>query len=60
MKGIFDEFVGREVKAPYRDGHVLKVARGILKEEDDLFIKIQGTIGTIIINKADITKMSLR
>jgi len=55
---LFDEFVGHEVKAPYRDGSQFKVARGVLEGIDSGFVKIKGRLGTIIINEKNIEKMS--
>ena len=57
--GLFDEFLGEEVKAPYRDGTQFKVARGILESIDSGFVKIKGRLGTIIINEKNIEKMSI-
>jgi hypothetical protein len=56
---MFEEFIGMEVKAPYRDGSQFKVARGTLKEEDSDFVKISGKLGIIIIKKTNIEKMGL-
>jgi hypothetical protein len=56
---LFDEFVGREIKAPYRDGTQFKIARGTLKEINNGFVKIVGRLGTIIINEKNIEKMAL-
>ena len=57
---MFDEFLNQEVKCPYKDGSQLKVARGILLEVKGGFIKIKGDLGTIIINKNALIKMSLK
>ena len=54
----FEEFLGQEVKAPYRDGNQIKIARGVLKEADDVFVKITGRLGTIIINTRNVEKIS--
>jgi len=48
---LFGEFVGHEVKAPYKDGSQFKIARGTLKEINNGFVKIVGNLGTIIINE---------
>ena len=56
--GLFDEFLGEEVKAPYKDGTQFKIARGILESIDSGFVKIKGDLGTIIINEKNIEKMS--
>ena len=58
-KSLFKEFVGYEVKAPYKDGNQFKIARGILQEISNGFVKIRGQLGTIIINEKNIEKMSL-
>ena len=55
---VFEEFIGREVKAPYRDGTQFKIARGILVSITGGFVKIKGKLGTIIINEKNIEKMS--
>ena len=56
---LFGEFLGQEVKAPYRDGTQFKIARGTLEEIKNGFVKIKGRLGTIIINEKNIEKMSL-
>ncbi len=56
---LFDEFVGHEIKAPYKDGSQFKIARGKLKEISNGFVKIVGSLGTIIINEKNIEKMAL-
>lgn len=55
---VFEEFVGQEVKAPYRDGTALKIARGVLVAINGGFLKINGELGTIIINEKNVEKMS--
>jgi len=55
---IFEEFVGKEVKAPYRDGTQFKIARGVLESISNGFVKIRGKLGTIVINEKNIEKMS--
>lgn len=57
-ESLFAEFLGFEVKAPYRDGTQFKIARGTLEEVDKGFLKIRGSLGTIIINEKNIEKMS--
>lgn len=57
-KNVFSEFIGSEVKAPYRDGNVLKVARGVLIDVSNGFVKITGNLGTIVINEKNIEKMA--
>ncbi|HLG24563.1 MAG TPA: hypothetical protein VI564_06565 [Candidatus Nanoarchaeia archaeon] len=56
---LFEEFLGQEIKAPYKDGNQFKVARGVLEDISNGFIKIRGNLGTIIINEKNIEKMSL-
>ena len=58
MESLFEEFVGKEVKAPYKDGTQFKIARGVLDSINNGFIKISGRLGTIIINEKNIEKMS--
>ena len=55
---VFGEFLGQEVKAPYKDGTQFKIARGILEDINNGFVKIKGRLGTIIINEKNIEKMS--
>ena len=55
---LFNEFLGEEVKAPYKDGTQFKIARGVLQEINNGFVKIRGELGTIIINEKNIEKMS--
>ena len=57
-RSVFHEFVGEQIKAPYRDGNVLKVARGVLVEINQGFVKISGDLGTIVINEKNIEKMA--
>ena len=54
----FNEFLGKEVKAPYKDGAQFKIARGVLEEISNGFVKIKGNLGTIVINEKNIEKMS--
>jgi hypothetical protein len=56
---FFEEFMGHEVKVPYKDGTQFKIARGTLKEIRNGFVKITGNLGTIIINEKNIEKISL-
>lgn len=58
-KSLFEEFLGCDVKAPYKDGSQFKIARGILQEVNNGFVKISGRLGTIIIKETNIEKMSL-
>ena len=57
-KNPFSDFLGKHVKAPYKDGSQIKIARGRLESIDDGFIKVVGRLGTIIINSKNIEKMS--
>lgn len=56
---VFAEFLGKDVKAPYRDGTQFKIARGVLESIENGFVKIKGRLGVIIINEKNIEKMSL-
>ncbi|NOZ81249.1 MAG: hypothetical protein GXP63_06280 [DPANN group archaeon] len=58
MTSVFDEFLGQEIKAPYRDGEQFKIARGRLEAIDNGFVKVSGRLGTIIINEKNIEKMA--
>jgi len=58
MTNVFEEFIGKEIKAPYKDGTQFKIARGVLENISDGFVKIKGSLGTIIINEKNIEKMS--
>ena len=58
MPSLFKEFLGQEVKAPYKDGTQFKIARGILEDINNGFVKIKGKLGTIIINEKNIEKMT--
>ena len=55
---LFREFLGQEVKATYKDGTQFKIARGVLEDINNGFVKIKGRLGTIIINEKNIEKMS--
>ncbi|MFH0978181.1 MAG: hypothetical protein V1837_02655 [Candidatus Woesearchaeota archaeon] len=58
MQDLFSDFVGHQVKVPYKDGNQIKVARGRLEVINDGFVRIAGDLGTIIINTKNIEKMS--
>jgi len=58
-KSIFNEFLGYEVKAPYRDGSQYKIARGKLESINMGFLKISGKLGILIINEKNIERMSI-
>lgn len=58
QRSIFEEFLGQEVKVPYNDGNQFKIARGVLTEINNGFVKIVGRLGTIIIREEKINKMS--
>lgn len=58
QRSLFEEFLGEEVKAPYRDGSQFKIARGVLEEIDNGFVKITGRLGTLVINEKNIERMS--
>ena len=55
---LFQEFVGQEVKAPYKDGEQFRIARGVLEDVNNGFVKIRGRLGLIVINEKNIEKMS--
>ncbi|MCP3682405.1 MAG: hypothetical protein GY861_06905 [bacterium] len=57
-RSVFEEFLGHEVKAPYKDGNQFKIARGRLDDISKGFVKITGKLGTIVINEKNIEKMS--
>jgi hypothetical protein len=57
-ESVFEEFLGQNVKAPYKDGTQFKIARGKLERINNGFVKIVGKLGTIIINEKNIEKMS--
>ena len=57
-KGLFAEFIGHEVKVPYRDGTQFKIARGILEDINSGFIKVTGKLGTIVINLHNVERIS--
>jgi len=59
MPEMFEEFKGKKVKVPYRDGDQMKIAKGELVSVDENFIKVSGRLGTIIINKENVQKMGL-
>ena len=58
-ENMFSEFLGKDVKVPYTDGTQFKVARGILTDIQNGFVKIRGQLGTIIINEKNIEKMTI-
>ncbi|RLE41572.1 hypothetical protein DRJ48_05305 [Candidatus Woesearchaeota archaeon] len=59
MKGsIFSDLLGKNIKAPFRDGKHIKVARGRLEAVKDGFIKVRGERGVILINQANIEKIT--
>ena len=58
-ESVFSDFLGKQVKAPYRDGSQFRIARGILDSADSGFVKITGSLGTIVINEKNIEKMSV-
>jgi hypothetical protein len=57
-RSLFSELLGEVVKVPYKDGDQFKIARGTLVDIDEGFVKIQGRLGTIIINSKNIERMS--
>ena len=57
-ESVFNDFIGHEVKVPYRDGTQFKIARGVLEDVHEGFIKINGKLGTIVINQKNIERIS--
>lgn len=57
-ENIFQEFLGQEVKAPFRDGSQYNIARGKLVAIDQGFLKISGDLGIIVINERNIVRIS--
>ena len=55
---IFEDFIGKNVKVIYMDVKAYKVARGRLVDYNDKFVKIQGSLGTIMINVNKIEKIT--
>ena len=37
---LFEEFIGKDVKAPYKDGTQFRIARGVLSSINNGFVKI--------------------
>ena len=58
MNDLFSEFIGKEVKVPYRDGSQYKIARGILESVDGSFVKISGHLGIIAIQIRNIERIA--
>ena len=58
-ESVFNEFVGKEVKAPFLDGNKLKVAKGKLVSASNGFVKIQGKLGTVVINEKNVERMAV-
>ena len=56
---VFEEFLGKKVKVPYKEGGVTKIARGVLMAVDGDFLKISGELGVLIINKDTVKKCGL-
>ena len=58
MTSPFSDFLGKDVKVPYKDGNQFRIARGTLEEISNGFVKIKGKLGLIVINERNIEKMS--
>ena len=58
QEGLFEDLLGKTVKAPFRDGPHIKVARGRLEAVKDGFIRLRGERGLIIINKNNVEKIT--
>jgi len=59
MDEIFDTFIGKQIKATYRDGTQFKIAKGKLELASKGFLKVNGKLGIIIINQNTIEKLAL-
>jgi hypothetical protein len=55
---LFTELLGRTIKAPFRDGKHIKVARGRLEAVQGGFIKVKGERGLILINTNNVEKIT--
>jgi len=55
---IFEDLIGKNVKAPFRDGDLIKVARGKLEGIKNGFIRLRGERGLILINKNNVQKIT--
>ena len=55
---LFEDFLGKTVKAPFRDGKQIKVARGTLEAVQGGFIKVRGERGLILINTNNVEKIT--
>jgi len=56
---MFGGFIGKNIKAAYRDGDQIKFARGILESAEGGLLRITGRLGTLIINTETIQKLGL-
>lgn len=54
----FSDFLDKNIKAVYQDGGQFKIARGVLGGINSGFLRINGRLGTIIINERNIQKLS--
>ena len=57
MSELFKEFIGKNVKVPYRDGDFIRVAKGTMTNYDTGFIRIEGDKGVLLINCIDIIRI---
>ena len=57
-ESVFNDFIGHEVKVPYRDGAQFKIARGVMEDATSDFVRIRGRLGTIVINQKNIERVS--
>ena len=60
VMSVFEPFIGKEIKAPYRDGAQCKVARGVLEDMNEQFVRVKGKLGTIVINVKNIEAMTVQ
>ena len=58
QNSLFEDFLGKEVKAPFRDGKHIKVARGRLEAVQGGFIRLRGSRGLILINTNNVEKIT--
>lgn len=56
---ILAEFLNQDVKVPFNDAGIPRIARGVLVAYDQDLIKISGTLGTLIIGRNTVYKIGL-
>ena len=55
---LFKDFLGEEIKMPYREGRQFKIASGRLVDIRGGFVKVTGKLGTIIVNIHNIERIT--